>query len=546
MTVAHDWLIGKGVDKDSLTLNFTASVENFFVFSVQSHDCYCLVAKKNTWDYSGNPIWAYSLESAMDENTLKEFIPYFFVYYSDLLDNIANTGQKVQFADKDMETIAPLLGKLGWGQDAPYNSKVPTKDKKRVLVGCVPLAMSMIMKYYEWPKQGESMVKFEVEKKKFEFDCTELKPQWERFRNEYEEKDVEECGDLSRLLGTLGLMLGPKYEESGTAANMYVLKHIMCNNLGYSGRLTVKAKPSNSEVQELMKMEIRNHRPCIVSRNSHAFICDGYEDGLFHYNMGWKGFGNGYYRIPLNKLVTDSAFFRTIVVGIEPRKSENKKEVTLKKAGTLAEMLSDDEIKSVTSLTINGPVNSSDIRLIRAMSGAKGDSIYDDRDMGSLRKLDLSNATITADYMPYRKRKATSSYHGYKYYMHDDGTKGGMHSSFKNYNFDFNNMNEKEWKQFKSNFGKMIKKKGLMYTRINDTEYIESSFCIKNGVGEQMFADCTSLSELKLPKKLSLISDHAFYNCTSLQYIQMPSKAQQGKSIFYECPALLKTTYYRK
>lgn len=550
MTIAHEWLIKKGVNKDLLSLNYTAIIGNLFFFCDQQHECFCLVAKKDTWEYAGNPVWAYSTECAMDEKALKDFMPYFFEYYSELLGNIKNTGQKVQESAKDLETIAPLLGELRWGQNAPYNSKLPTKDKKRVVVGCVPLAMSMIMKYYEWPKQGSSMVKFEVEKRRFEFDCSEIKPQWEKYKNKYDEKEVEECSELSKLLGTLGLMMSPKYEESETGANMYSIKRIMCNNLGYSGRLTVKAEPSNPEVNEIIKNEIRNHRPCIVSRNSHAFICDGYEDGLFHYNMGWKGLGNGYYRIPTSNMRNDSTFFRTIVMGIEPQKSEKKKEITLKQAGTLAEMLSDEEKETITFLTISGPINSSDIRLIRAMAGAKGDSLYDNRDMCTLRTLDLTGATITADKTSYRTRKATNSYTGSRttntIRRKSDGTgilSSDSFSATETFKFDFNKMDETQWKLFKYNYARLAKKNGLMYERISDTEYIESSFCIKNTVGEQMFAGCSSLCNIILPQNTKAVLDYAFAACTSLQNIQMPPKVKRGKNIFFDCPALIKTPY---
>ena len=39
-----------------------------------------------------------------------------------------------------------------------------------------------------------------------------------------------------------------------------------------------------------------------------------------------------------------------------------------------------------------------------------------------------------------------NSYSGYKYYMHDDGTVGGRHTIYKDYKFDFNQMDEKQWK----------------------------------------------------------------------------------------------------
>ena len=206
------------------------------------------------------------------------------------------------------------------------------------------------------------------------------------------------------------------------------------------------------------------------------------------------------------------------------------------KAGTLGELLSEAEKENLTSLTITGPINSSDIRLIRAMSGAKGDSLYDNRNMGTLKILDLSYATISKDKTPFRMRRATSTYSGYKSYTYSYG-----YSQKTDYKFDFNNMNENEWYKFKTNFANMQKGKGLIYTRVNDTKYYESSFCIKNTIGSEMFSDCSSLRIIKLPLKTKAICDYAFLNCSSLQKIQMPASTKEfGKQMFQNCLSLEK------
>lgn len=563
MTLAHEWLIKKGVDRDSLSLDFSALIGNFFFFSDQLHECFCLVAKKDTWDYAGNPIWAYSLECGMGEKSLKEYIPYFFKDYSELLTALEQSGKKMHEFDDDMEPVPPLLGELRWGQGVPYNSKLPVKDNKQVVVGCVPLSMAMVMKYHEWPKQGKSSLYYvteddeKVDEKFAEFhkklgilfhetfrkvsdinyfDCKELTPHWEQYKNNYDEKEVEECAELSKMLGTLSLMMSPIYGDSGTGANLYHFKHIMCNNMGYSGRISFYERPSNTTVIELLQQEITSRRPCIVSRNAHAFICDGLEKGFFHFNLGWQGQGNGYYRVPKYTIEKDSTFFRAVIAGIEPQKSEQKKEVTLDKPGTLDDLLSDEEKENLTSLTISGPINSSDIRLIRAIAGAKGDSLYDNRNMGTLRFLDLTNATISKDKKPYRTRIATKTYSGYKSYI------GGFYLPLTtNYTFDFNNMNKNKWNEFKTDFAKIQKGKGLIYTRINDTKYFESSFCIKNTISSEMFSDCSSLCEIRLPKKTKAICDYAFLNCSSIQEIQIPvSTKKLGESLFQNCLSLEK------
>ncbi len=544
MTLAHEWLLKKGADKDSLMLNYTASVGNFFFFSDQRHKCFCLVAKKDTWDYAGEPVWAYSMESAMDEESLKKYIPYFFVYYNDLLASLKMSGLKAkQFASGGAEQVPPLLGELKWGQNAPYNAKLPTKGGERVLVGCVPLAMAMIMKYHDWPKQGMSNVYFETEGRKFNFDCTEMKPRWNQYKNLYNKEETEECAELSKILGTLALMMSPSYKESSTTASLNHTKHIMCNNLGYSGRMSRKDKPLNEEAFRQLEQELENSRPCIVARNSHAFICDGYEDGFFHFNLGWRGHGNGYFRAVGGSAEEQlDTMFHCVITGIEPQKSESKKEVVLKKAGTLCDLLSDEEKENLTSLKITGPIGSSDIRLIRAMAGAKGDPLYDGRNMGTLRKLNLADASIVSDKTPWKINKATNGWThftiGYSYY----GNGWGKHSKSDFDVFNFNNMDKKQWEKFKYTTASKVKKEeGRIYSRVNDTLYIEFSICIPKTIGERMFSNCSSLHTIIIPRNTKYISDYAFLNCESLKSALIPASAgDPGHYLFQNCLSLEK------
>lgn len=537
MTLAHEWLQKKGADKDSLTLNYTVSMGDFFFFCDQRHKCFCLVAKKDTWDCAGEPVWAYSMESAMDEESLKKYIPYFFIYYNDLLASLKKSGLKAKQFAVGAEQVLPLLGELKWGQTAPYNSKLPIKDGGRVLVGCVPLAMAMIMKYHDWPKQGMSNVYFETEGRKFNFDCTEMKPQWEQYKNHYDKEETAECAELSKILGTLALMMSPTYKESSTSANLNHIKHIMCNNMGYSGRMTRKDKPLNDEAFRLLKQELESRRPCIVARNSHAFICDGYEDGFFHFNLGWRGHGNGYFRAvggsAEEKLDT---MFHNVITHIEPQKSESKKEVTLKKANTLCELLSDEEKENLTSLKITGPIGSNDIRLIRAMAGAKGDSLYDSRNMGTLRKLNLADASVVSDETPWKIKKATSV----RFYFDAEHIfNGGSDNSDV---FNFNDMNKGKWSKFKYTSASKIKKEeGRMYSRVNDTLYIEYFICIPKTIGEGMFSNCSSLQTIVMPKNTKRISDYAFVNCESLRSTLIPASAgDPGHYLFQNCLSLEK------
>jgi hypothetical protein len=54
-----------------------------------------------------------------------------------------------------------------------------------------------------------------------------------------------------------------------------------------------------------------------------------------------------------------------------------------------------------------------------------------------------------------------------------------------------------------------------------------------------MFADCTSLYSIVLPKATKKVDDYAFWNCSSLQSIVLPpSTLELGREPFAYCSAL--------
>lgn len=86
--------------------------------------------------------------------------------------------------------------------------------------------------------------------------------------------------------------------------------------------------------------------------------------------------------------------------------------VTVTTAGTLASQISADEKFSLTELKVVGPINGTDIGLLRQMCGVALDD-YDTPTEGKLTKLDLSEASIVSGGLYLTKRyengKATAN-----------------------------------------------------------------------------------------------------------------------------------------
>ena len=53
-------------------------------------------------------------------------------------------------------SVEPLLTDH-WNQPEPYNICAPMVEGKHCVVGCVALAMSQVMRYWQWPKAGTGM-----------------------------------------------------------------------------------------------------------------------------------------------------------------------------------------------------------------------------------------------------------------------------------------------------------------------------------------------------------------------------------------------------
>ena len=202
--------------------------------------------------------------------------------------------------------------------------------------------------------------------------------------------------------------------------------------------------------------------------------------------------------------------------------------MVLNVAGTLEQLLSDDEKGSVTHLTVSGPLNSKDIRLLRKMAGANDEGVSNDGwTGGALRELNLSNAVIVSDKEPYLTEKASGTW------RHSETSLYGSKSSF--YNFD--TMDEKKWREFKGEIG--TKHEGMFYTRTDDNKYWVSYFCTKNVVGKRMFKQCTSLYRVILPEKVTKIDSYAFLDCWSLQKMRIPENVKEtGEKPFCRCLSL--------
>lgn len=190
------------------------------------------------------------------------------------------------------------------------------------------------------------------------------------------------------------------------------------------------------------------------------------------------------------------------------------KEVTLTEAGTLSGMISNEELNSLTELTVNGPVNGSDIKIIRAMGG-------------TLKTLNMKNARIVEG--------------GDSYYLTDKFTQNDVIGDYMFYAMtamekivmpkdvwtigSWNNNNP--WNADKTKLS-------------GHPASYNSSYNNNDNFGCASFYQCVNLREIEFPTTLVYICSKAFGNCVKLTSVTIPEGVELlGNSIFYSCSELV-------
>ena len=209
--------------------------------------------------------------------------------------------------------IGPLC-QTAWDQSWPYNAYCPELDRPfasngRSVVGCVATAMSQIMKYWNYPLQGIGEHSYTPMDDQYgypeqyaNFGATTY--DWENMPYQINANSPQEQIDAVALLSYhCGVSVDMMYDDDGVGAGAYssdvtiaLKKYFGYAECGFRRR-TVSAEIWDSYIIEALEMGL----PIFYSGTAndgggHAFICDGMdENGLFHYNFGWSGSGDGFF-----------------------------------------------------------------------------------------------------------------------------------------------------------------------------------------------------------------------------------------------------------
>jgi len=203
-------------------------------------------------------------------------------------------------AQPDRKNIEPLL-QTAWGQGSPYNLLCPVKNGKHCQTGCVATAMAQIMHYHQWPAEG--------------YD-------WDNMQLTYKGGETEEQQlAVAKLIHDCGVAVNMDYGIYSSAAWEGDAAVALVRDFGYAEsvqEIFAVFYDSREEWENTIYNELAAGRPVFYGGMPagylHQFVCDGYKDGKFHFNMSWPYKADGWYTFDEISIFPDS---HSAIIGVQ-------------------------------------------------------------------------------------------------------------------------------------------------------------------------------------------------------------------------------------
>ncbi|MBR3799014.1 MAG: C10 family peptidase [Bacteroidales bacterium] len=254
------------------------------------------------------------------------------------------------YPKRSTRAVSALLSTT-WDQGNPYNNLCPADSNTdsyyggRTVTGCVATAMAQVMKYWNYPAQGNgshSYTHSTYGTQSANFGTTTYA--WTNMPNNLTTySSSAQKTAVATLMYHCGVAVDMQYdiaENGGSGAytvvnygNTPCAKNALVTYFKYKNTIQGLFRQSYSDTnwKNLLKADLDAGRPIMYSGASdeggHSFVCDGYNNNdQFHFNWGWSGSYDGFFS--LNAMTPGSGGIggggydfsedQDAIIGIEP------------------------------------------------------------------------------------------------------------------------------------------------------------------------------------------------------------------------------------
>ena len=209
--------------------------------------------------------------------------------------------------------IEPLIETI-WGQSTPYNNLCPLDNGSRSKTGCVATAMAQLINYhiqhYDAPDSTiayiEGYYTKDLQLKVDSIPAGTQIPDKSLLLNNYRKNTTatdEQKEAVAKLMLYCGTSVQMNYASGSSGANSDSVPNALISKFGFdnTAHMIYRDDYTYAIWMDSVYAELAAARPVYHSGHSsgggHAFLIDGYKDGLFHINWGWNGDDNDYYAL---------------------------------------------------------------------------------------------------------------------------------------------------------------------------------------------------------------------------------------------------------
>jgi len=302
---------GRRVQASEMKLVYTASegdINQFYIFNTGALDGFTIVSA----DDCITPLIGYADSGSFNPDNMPDNMRVWLEGYQRQIDTAISSGTSSSSqAAAQRPAVAPLV-KTQWNQDSPYNNDCPMDGNSRSVTGCVATSMAQVMKYHNWPPKGKGSTSYKWKNSAdkeitLSMDFSSITFDWDNMSDTYNSSNTAaQNAAVAKLMAACGYGVNMNYSNIESGAPSPLIAHALINYFDYDGntRYTLRDYCGIEEWENTIYAELAAKRPVIydgstASGAGHSFVCDGYENGYFHFNWGWGGMSDGYFKLTL-------------------------------------------------------------------------------------------------------------------------------------------------------------------------------------------------------------------------------------------------------
>lgn len=227
--------------------------------------------------------------------------------------------------------VSPLI-KTSWHQDYPYNLLSPVKNGARCMTGCVATAGAQVTYYFH--KDNPTELQYDTPTYGYGTPVTVSLPkgtpiEWDQMRLSGK-GTLHQDSAVAKLMYALGTSAWLTYGDGdGTATSGHNenMGEAMKGQFLLNYQYKYKGGETQQEWERLIYNNLQTRRPMLYSgykdeeTGGHSVVLDGYQasTGLYHFNFGWGGQGNGYYTVDDQTGMNGFNQYQDLVYNITPQ-----------------------------------------------------------------------------------------------------------------------------------------------------------------------------------------------------------------------------------